>query len=563
MRKRNTDRGDATDTNVEDTEKLGAEPGAGTEVVLAQAPESPSVASGTAILQVEDEPRGRRRPRLFGGTAWRRGLGRVGTLLRRNRALWLVSGAAAIALVVGLLGGRALAPATADVPAPGLITAPVVFGALSNEITTRADILYADAVEVTLDTSALSGPAVVTGHVPEVGAELAALSIALEVAGRPVIVLPGDLPAYRTLRYGVSGPDVAQFKAALRAVGLDGGDPEDDVFTSQTAEAVTALYTEAGYPAPEADPGAEDALRAAQSAVTAAEQGLASAENTLAQARSGPSRAELTAAEHAVADAERQLHTARNATPVDRDLVAQLEGAVAVAKAQRDELLAAPDVSAEQLAVDAAHQALAQAREDLERAQQDALPVLPASEVLYLSDLPRRVDAVTAQHGAVLAGAAMTVSGAALSLRSVLPPADAELLEAGDEVFFELPDGAEHRAVIDSVAVDEGDETLWAVLATPDPLEPEQVQQLQGQNVRARIPVAATDGDVLSVPAAALSSGPGGETRVEVVTGDPAAGADAATRLVVVETGLATPDGVEIAPMDGELGEGDLVVVGR
>ena len=28
--------------------------------------------------------------------------------------------------------------------------------------------------------------------------------------GRPVIVLPGDLPVYRTLRVGVSGPDVIQ-----------------------------------------------------------------------------------------------------------------------------------------------------------------------------------------------------------------------------------------------------------------------------------------------------------------------------------------------------------------
>ena len=62
-------------------------------------------------------------------------------------------------------------------------------------MTVRGEIAYADAVEVRVDTSTLSGPAVVTGQVPDEGTELSALSVALEIAGRPVIVLPGDLPA--------------------------------------------------------------------------------------------------------------------------------------------------------------------------------------------------------------------------------------------------------------------------------------------------------------------------------------------------------------------------------
>ncbi|MFP3468061.1 hypothetical protein SB754_21440, partial [Leifsonia sp. SIMBA_070] len=81
--------------------------------------------------------------------------------------------------------------------------------------------------------------------------------------------------------------------------------------------------------------------------------------------------------------------------------------------------------------------------------------------------------------------------------------------------------------------------------------------------VRVSIAVGASDGEVLSVPYAALTAGPGGETRVEVAEGDPRDGEAAATRLVVVRSGLATPGAVEVTPVEGELAEGDLVVVGK
>ena len=59
----------------------------------------------------------------------------------------------------------------------------------------------------------------------------------------------------------------------------------------------------------------------------------------------------------------------------------------------------------------------------------------------------------------------------------------------------------------------------------------------------------------------------GGESRVEVVEGDPRAGTEATTRLVTVETGLAAEGAVEVRPVPepgaGTLAEGDLVVVGR
>jgi len=78
-----------------------------------------------------------------------------------------------------------------------------------------------------------------------------------------------------------------------------------------------------------------------------------------------------------------------------------------------------------------------------------------------------------------------------------------------------------------------------------------------------KLAIGATEGDVLSVPLAALTAGPGGESRVEVVESDPREGKDAKTRLVVVETGLAAKGAVEVTAVDGTLEERDLVVVGR
>ena len=487
-------------------------------------------------------------------------------LLRRNRPLWITAAVAVVALIAGLVLGRfVVAPDTAgaETPAPGLVTVPVAFGALSNDVTIRGEVGYADSVEVTLDTSAISGPAVVTGQVPEVGSELGPLGVALEIAGRPVIVLPGELPAYRTLRVGVSGPDVVQFKEAMRAVGLDAGDPASSAFDSTAAAAVAALYAQAGYPAPAAEEGVADGVSAAQEAVTAAEQGVTTAQAELASAQGGPSAVDVRAADNAVASAQRALDAAVATTPEDGVVIGDLRDALALAQLQRQSLNTPADTAVQSAQVAAAQEQLTQARDDLTQAQQDALPTLPAGEILYLTQLPRRVDAVEAERGAVLDGAAMTVSGATLALSGTVAGADARLLHAGMTASFELPDGNEQPATITEVTPGEGEDARWTVLLEPAPLSPEQVTELQGANVRVGIPVGATEGDVLSVPLAALSAGTGGESRVEVVDGDPRDGDEAETRLVVVETGLAADGAVEVRPLDDDLAEGDLVVVGR
>ena len=74
--------------------------------------------------------------------------------------------------------------------------------------------------------------------------------------------------------------------------------------------------------------------------------------------------------------------------------------------------------------------------------------------------------------------------------------------------------------------------------------------------MKITIPLSTTGGEVLAVPAAALSATADESVRVEIDNGD------GTTRFVTVEAGLSTGGLVEITPIDGEIVSGDLVVVG-
>jgi len=492
-------------------------------------------------------------------------VGRVRALISRNRLLWVGAAGGAAVLVVGLLVGRFLVPASSG-PAEltaGLATVPVASGQLVNMLTLRGEAGYADPVEVTIDTAALDGPAIVTGMVPALNAELAPLSVALEVGGRPLIVLPGALPMYRTLQIGMSGPDVTQFKQAMQSVGISAGALDSDVFDESAAAAIATLYSTVGYSSPASVEGAADAVEEAKDSVQSAQLDLAGAKHILAVAGAGPTVVAVREADNSIASAQRALATAKNENPSAPAEVADLEDALSLAVLARAELNAPADTTLERLAVDAASASLTTANAALATAQQMALPVAPASELLYLDQLPRRVDVVNVTVGAQPDGAAMTVSGATLGLSGTIDPDDAGRVEPGGAASFDLPDGTAHAAVVSDVTPGVDAQDRPTVHFTPDPLSPEQAELLAGANVKVEIPISATAGEVLSVPAAALTAGPGGETRVEVVDGDPRDGAQAETRQVVVETGLAAEGAVEVHAVDGELAAGDLVVVGR
>lgn len=490
-----------------------------------------------------------------------------GRIFRGNKLLWVMAGVAVLCLVAGLLAGRfILSPAdsaaNAEVDKPGLVTAPVEFGALSNDVTIRADVGYTDPVEVKLDTSSISGPAIVTGQVPKSGATLKPLSVALEIGGRPVIVLPGELPAYRTLRMGVSGPDVLQLKEALKGLGIPVGDVKSNLFDQALADAIAKLYAQAGYPTPPSEEGTADAYRAAQDSLDAANDNVTSAEAALAAVNAGPTHAEIVAADGAVNVAQTALNEAKS-TNAGATAIAQAQADLNNAIANRNALWDAKDTTNEQNAVNAAYDQVNRATEDLELARQRIQPHLPSSEVLYLKELPRRVDAVNVSRGQMVDGVALTVSGATVAITGSAAEVDAKLLKVGDEGTFDLADGTPHTAKIVKITPGK-DGDRWSIDLEPAELTGEQIQALQGSNVRVKISVGATEGDVLSVPLAALTAGPGGESRVEVVESDPREGENAKTRIVDVDLGLSAGGVVEVRPKDGEkLEEGDLVVIGE
>ncbi|MBV0893685.1 hypothetical protein [Microbacterium sp. NC79] len=495
------------------------------------------------------------------GAGWSR-------VFRGNKGLWVSAVIAIVALIGGLLIGHFItSPAdaanNAKAPDPGLITVPVEYGKLSNDVTIRSDISFADSVDVKLDTSSFSGGAIVTGQVPAVGAELKPLSIVAEISGRPVFVLPGDLPSYRTLRIGVSGPDVLQLKQALASLGIAAGDVANNVFDQALADGIAALYAQVGYPLPPNEEGADENFRAAQQAVTDAQTNVNQAQSAYDNAASGTvDPVALKQADNAVAEAQRAVDDAEKADPYNASAVASAKDNLALQQLIRDQLFADPDASNEWAALESARSGLTSAQESLADAREAIQPYLPSSEVLYLTQLPRLVNAVNIARGSAPEGVAMSVSGASLELSGSVAAADGKLLTVGTVATFAMPDDSEHTATITKVEPGKNATDRWAVTLEPAPFTPEQIQQVQGSNVRVQIPVGATEGDVLSVPPSALTAGPGGESRVEVAVGDPRDGDKAETRLVTVETGLAAGGYVEVKPIKGELEKGDLVVVG-
>lgn len=495
-----------------------------------------------------------------------------------TRTIAVIAGVAVLSMGVGLGLGRLIvspaeAAAQAGPPEARAITVPVERRTLANDVVMRGDVLYDDPAAITVEAAELGGPAVVTGQVPEVGATLEAGQVVLEVTGRPVVLLTGELPVYRTLRAGVTGPDVAQLKESLAQLQIDAGD--GDVYDARAAAGVVALYERIGYAPPGPGPDVEAAVSAARSAVEAAESQLAAAHAEVASAGAALPASERIRIEGAVESARVRHEQAVAAcaapgpeSPCDRASVVDAKTELDAAVAARDEAAVPPDTSAARGAVTAAARVLDEARAELAEARAATLTPLPAGEVVYLASTPRRVDAVEVRRGSTVAGVpVMTVSGATLQITGTVTDADAELLSTGLTAVVALPDGSEVPGTVTSVGEapkatggDGGAPAAGrkAVVVEPGEMTEEQRLALQGANVRVEIPVGATAGEVLAVPIAALTAGPGGESRVEVV-----AGAGEST-LVDVRTGLAAGGFVEVTAVGGAgLDVGDRVVVGQ
>ncbi|MGY4643268.1 hypothetical protein [Cellulomonas sp. URHB0016] len=537
----------------------------------------------------------------------RRRLRASGGAGRGARTIGVLAVVALVSLGVGiwvshLVVSPAQAAADAAPPAAGPVTVPVERRVITNQVVLRGDAVYDDPVDVRVETGEVDGPAVVTGRVPAVGDTFEAGGVALEVVGRPVLVLPGALPTYRTLRAGVSGPDVAQLKAALAQLGISSGPPSSTTYDASTAAAVEELYRRVGYEPPQPSDEADDQLKAATAAVRDTTDALGQAQRALTAASGGQRASEIIELDTAVAVARQELTDATQAcaspapaptdtggrgTECSASALLSAQGALDAAVARRTEADAGPDLSDQKAAVTSAERALSDAKADLADAQAAVLTALPASEIVFLPSLPRRVDTVDVKVGGILDGKALTVSGASLAVVASADPRDADLLTVGGPAVITL-DGSDIAAtvtdVVAKVAVptatstkeatgdqqpttdreDPGASTAssggghgYVVRLAPVAPTADQLAALRGANVRVTVPVGSSDGEVLAVPLSALTSGPGGESRVELMR------ADGSTHLVTVQLGLAADGYAEITRSQEALDAGDLVVVGE
>ena len=531
--------------------------------------------------------------------------------MNRNRlvggALGLVVGAGAIGWIAGAtITSPAEAAARAQPPTPSLITADVEQRVLSADIIARGSIDFDDPISLSLKGS-VGGDveAQIVTAVPEVGTELTDGSVALEVAGRPVILLTGDLPVYRDLRPGSSGDDVEQLELALNRLGLLSN--PDRTWGPETGAAIQALYANAGYSANTTSDADRDALDAARDASRLASQAVQDAQKALNEA-GGATGSSLVEAQNAVADAQASLTAATAArtaaiatangdltvaqqeladadlarTPVagspayitlqnavtnaqntvgsvtaEQDaLVRAAQSALDVAKARLQEAQSPGDLTALRRALDDAKRQQTDASEQLVEAEKKAGTWIPSGELIFVKRLPVQVNDASVSRGDTVSGSFMTVSGAEIAMTVGVSEQDARRLEVGDKVIIDEPDLLDEplEAIISEIP-ESGSSGRVQMTVTFDNIP----DILIGANVRVIIPVESTAGEVLVVPAAALSSVANGDVRVEVEDPDE----PGTTRFVTVVTGLATDGVVEVRAVDGSLKKGDRVVVGK
>ncbi len=295
------------------------------------------------------------------------------TVWAGGRLVGLVAVVAVVSLLVGILSMKFIVSpadiaAGAAEPEAGPVTALDEERVIENTLTVRGEVTYADPTDVTIDASFAEGRPIVTGQATTVGETLGAAAVALEIVGRPVIVLPGELPAYRSLSIGMSGPDVTQLKEALASLGFDSGNMDSDVYQWATATAVGKLYDQVRYSSNTGGEEAAEQLRLAQANLRAADTAVTGA----------------NAAWRAAADA------------------------------------GATDLSMENAAIEEAKANWADAYTELETAQVANQPTLPSGEVLFVKSLPRRVDGIYVARGDTLEGMAMTLSGATLTVQGTV-----------------------------------------------------------------------------------------------------------------------------------------------
>jgi len=359
-----------------------------------------------------------------------------------------------------------------------------------------------------------------------------------------------------SLVVAAKGPTSSQTLAADGAVqaagdslakATDTGSPPDQAVVSAAA----ALQQQAAGPLQQA----QAALAAAQTKVPAAPALVNAATQQLQVAQAAADAAAAAAV------------AAGKPGPPDQGAIRAAQTQLAVARAQRVELLAGPDTTAAKAAVGTAQQLLTTSTQQLAKAQAATLTPLPLSEVLYLASLPQRVDKVTAKIGGSVTDSPISLSGQSLQVTGPVTQAEASLLKVGMAATLTGAAGTSDAVISALTPSQTAGDTSSLLTLTPSKLTVDQQNALRGTNVKVDVRVGATTGAVLTVPIGGLFSDSAGTPRVEVLQ------ADGTTRFQSVRVGLSAQGKAEIHPIGANgkdlaesektLQKGSLVVVGR
>ncbi|WP_406284116.1 peptidoglycan-binding protein [Embleya sp. NBC_00896] len=467
----------------------------------------------------------------------------------RRRAL-LATVVVAVALTAGgvtaarFIKSPAEKAAEAKAPAASVISAVVERRVLTDTVVLRGRVTAGQTVVVAPQPTAGGGKdgggvvrSVVTGVRVKAGDVLEAGQVIIEVSGRPVFVLPGELPVYRDLKPGSEGHDVEQLQAALEGLGYRVGSDRAGTYGAGTRAAVAALYTTIGYDAPEAGEGGDEAVRAAEERITSSERALTQAKDTLKAIQAGGSGSSSPATGGANTGGTRQAEEQVRYAEED---VARAGDALAALRAKSGAML-------------------------------------PAAEVVFLSKFPARVDTVQARVGDEVKEKALTISAGDLIVRGQLASHEKGLVRAGLKVgilselsgvraegsvrsIADAPGSPSDPAASDGSAAggaggaaQTGAQGYEIVVEPTDVLDP----SLAGQDVRLTIDAASSGDPVLVVPLSAVAAGADGRTVVTVLD------AGGERRRVEVRPGTSGDGYVEVTPMeDGALTQGDRIVIG-
>ncbi|MDD9377678.1 peptidoglycan-binding protein [Streptomyces sp. ZAF1911] len=467
-----------------------------------------------------------------------------------GRRRWVV--VVAVGAVIATLGGlgaallvKSPAQVAADAAAPraDVLTATVEHRVLTSSVITRGQVVAGQTVEVIPQVSAGVGAArpVITKIRVRPGDTVQPGQVLMEVSGRPVFVLEGNLPVYRDLSPGATGDDIAQVQKALKALGHSSAPDAGGTFGAGTKAALTSFYKAVGYTPVSANGAEGDPVGEARSQVTAAQRALEDVRSAQAQ---GAKPGATPGARPSAKPGDEAPATGGG------------DGGRALRRAQED---------------------LAEAKKKLAAAEAASGPKLPAAEVVFLQSFPARVDSVAAKVGAEATGTAMTLSAGKLVVQAYVPEYQKDLIQPGRaaEIYSEVTglsakgevtlvsdkrseagsSSGQAKPGADAAPVPGGQAaTGWLVEITPGaPLKPE----LTGQDVRVTVTAASTDGKALVVPITAISSGADGRTTVTVLD------EGGERRRVEIRAGTAGDGFVAVTPVaDGALAGGDRVIIG-